>query len=136
MYNEFIQLVKYKEWSLAFEFISVQQTKFKSDLSIQPKKQQERIAKALKTLYKHLDSDIMQEIFKHEFANFFQIHSSNTQFVEIFFQQSEPRDCLICMESLEYNEPIIFCQKCSNCIGHLKCCEVWIDASKKCLKCE
>jgi hypothetical protein len=135
MYDEFIQLVEHKAWDVAFEFISLQQTNFKSGLSNQTRKDQEKIAKTLKTLYEHLESDISQEIFKYEFANFIQIHTSKFQFTELFFQQTEPKDCLVCMESLEYNEPVIFCKICSECMGHSKCFQLWFSASKKCLKC-
>jgi hypothetical protein len=135
MYDEFIQLVKYKEWSLAFEFLSTQTIHFKEHLSSASKKDQEKMIKALKTLYKNLENDFVKEIFRYEFANTIQLYDSGTNFVEMFFQNSESKECLICMETIQFNESIIFCKTCSTDIGHLNCCKTWFNVSEKCPGC-
>jgi hypothetical protein len=137
MYDEFIQLVKYKEWDMAFELLSTHQIGFKEHLPSSPKKDQEKIINALKTLYNHLHDEVLKEIFVCEFVNLIQLHdtSNSNPRVEMLFQSFELSNCLICIESLQYNEPIIFCKKCSNVIGHLKCCQSWFDATNTCPKC-
>ncbi len=88
-------------------------------------------------LFKNIFNGELSKYMEDDFFNELHLLISKKQNARFCVQKNQisTQECIICLDIIEIDEIIIFCNNCKNVIGHKKCCLTYWATKYKCPTC-